>query len=372
MAVKTEKVVTTTTKVAANGTKTVTTTTTETTTRRKDDGWWNGLSGLAKALLILGALLVVGIVIGVIWLGRAKVASNSMDTKFAKGSTVWFSRFSSPKRGDVLVFRHPEADSVILTSPDKNYYKMCRLYGDAWCNKKVDPIVFQGKKKRPILLSRCIGLPGDVVAIKNNTVFVNNDSVADVNTARYTFLTISSDLIGPDALAQVGINKSDIAYSGEDAETLISFYHNAIPANCQATLYTLTEDAANALLRSELVRKIQRVSVPKDFYERTVFPYIEKLHWNSSNFGPLSIPEKGKVVKLNTKLLPLYRRCIETYEGNKVEVKGDDIYIDGNKTDSYRFRRNYYFVLGDNRSTEDDSRYFGFVPDKYVMGVACE
>ena len=203
-------------------------------------------------------------------------------------------------------------------------------------------------------------------------VFVNNNPVQDVNTARYTFLTVTSDLIGPDALAQVGINKSDIAYSGENAETLISFYHNAIPANCQATLYTLTDDAANALLRSELVRRIQRVAVPKDFYERTVFPYIEKLHWNSSNFGQLSIPAKGKVLKLNTNILPIYRRCIETYEGNKVEVKGNDIYINGEKTDSYRFHRNYFFVLGDNRSTEDDSRYFGFVPDKYVMGVACE
>jgi len=372
MAVKTEKVVTTTTKVAADGTKTVTTTTTETTTRRKNGGWWNGLSTLVKALLIVGALVLIGVVIGVIFFGRAKVASNSMETKFAKGSVVWFKRFQTPERGDVLVFRHPEADSVILTSPDKNYYKMRRLYGDAWCNKNVDPVVFQGKKKRPILLSRCVGLPGDVVAINDNKVFVNNNPVQDVNTARYTFLTVTSDLIGPDALAQVGINKSDIAYSGENAETLISFYHNAIPANCQATLYTLTDDAANALLRSELVRRIQRVAVPKDFYERTVFPYIEKLHWNSSNFGQLSIPAKGKVLKLNTNILPIYRRCIETYEGNKVEVKGNDIYINGEKTDSYRFHRNYFFVLGDNRSTEDDSRYFGFVPDKYVMGVACE
>ena len=55
-----------------------------------------------------------------------------------------------------------------------------------------------------------------------------------------------------------------------------------------------------------------------------------------------------------------------------MEVKGDKIFINGTETTSYRFRRNYFFVLGDNRSTEDDSRYFGFLPDNHVMGVACE
>jgi signal peptidase I len=75
---------------------------------------------------------------------------------------------------------------------------------------------------------------------------------------------------------------------------------------------------------------------------------------------------------LTPNILPIYRRCIEAYEGNKVEVKGNKIFINGTETDSYRFRRNYFFVLGDNRSTEDDSRYFGFLPDNHVMGVVCE
>jgi signal peptidase I len=96
------------------------------------------------------------------------------------------------------------------------------------------------------------------------------------------------------------------------------------------------------------------------------------LHWNSSNFGPILVPEKGKVLKLNVNILPLYRRCIEAYEGNTVEVKNDKIFINGKEEISYRFRRNYFFVLSDNRSTEDDSRYFGFLPDNHVMGVAFE
>ena len=361
MASKTTKVVTTTT-----------TTTETTTTVNGGSGWFGGLSPLFKVLVILGALLIVGVLIGVFFFGRAKVTSNSMETAYAKGSTVWFNRFSAPGRGDVLVFRHPEADSVNLNAPDKNYYKMCRLYGDAWCNKNVDPVVFQGKKKRPIFLSRCIGLPGDKVAIRDNKVFVNDKAVEDAATAKHLFLTVTNDILKNEYLEPLGINKSDITYSGEDAETIISFYHKAIPTNSQAALYSLSEAEADAIYKSNVAQKILRVTLPKEYFERTVFPYVEKLHWNSSNFGALPVPEKGKVLKINTNILPIYRRCIETYEGNKVEVKGDKIFINGSETDSYRFRRNYFFVLGDNRSTEDDSRYFGFLPDNHVMGVVCE
>ena len=375
MASKTKEVVTTTTKVAADGSKTVTTTTTTTetkTTVSDGKGWFGGLSPLFKALFIIGALLIVGVIVGVLFFGRAKVSSNTMEPNYAKGSTVWFKRFGAPERGDVLVFRHPEADSIIHNAPDKNYYKMTRLYGDAWCNKNIDPVEFQGKKKRPIFLSRCIGLPGDVIAIRDNKLSINNNPVEEVENTKSLFLTVTDDILKNEYLEPLGIKKSDITYSGEDAETIISFYHNAIPINSQAALYSLSETEADAIYKNNIARKLVRVSMPKDYFERTVFPYIEKLHWNSSNFGPIQIPAKDKVLKLTTKILPFYRRCIEVYEGNKVEVKGNDIFINGEKTESYTFRRNYFFVLGDNRSTEDDSRYFGFLPDNHVMGVACE
>jgi len=66
--------------------------------------------------------------------------------------------------------------------------------------------------------------------------------------------------------------------------------------------------------------------------------------------------------------LPLFYRVITTYEGNSLEVRGDQIFINGELTTTFTFAMDYFWMMGDNRHNSADSRNWGFVPEDHVVG----
>ena len=134
------------------------------------------------------------------------------------------------------------------------------------------------------------------------------------------------------------------------------------------------ENKININMTAEEVEKLKKhpltVSVKKINHapDNAIFPHIESNKWSQDNFGPLYIPKAGATVKLDKNSLPFYEQIIKNYENNDLVINGDDIFINGEKTDSYTFNQDYFYLVGDNRHNSLDGRYWGYVPFDHVLG----
>jgi len=100
------------------------------------------------------------------------------------------------------------------------------------------------------------------------------------------------------------------------------------------------------------------------------YPYNDKLGWNIRNMGPLFVPKKGCSIELNYINYVLYCKYIEYETGEDLIYEKGLCYIRGEEILSYSFKKNYYFMGGDNVQDSQDSRYYGLVPEDFIIGEA--
>ena len=81
--------------------------------------------------------------------------------------------------------------------------------------------------------------------------------------------------------------------------------------------------------------------------------------WTMKNFGPLYIPQKGVTIELDSIGRAIYAPVIEYESG---------VWPDENVA-SHTFQHDYYFAFGDNSLDSNDSRYWGFIPEDFIIGI---
>ena len=100
------------------------------------------------------------------------------------------------------------------------------------------------------------------------------------------------------------------------------------------------------------------------------YPWDKYLNWTIQDFGPLHVPARGQTVAMDSTAVKLYRKLIEWEQKKPMTRNGNKVYLGDSLIQEYRFKENYYFMGGDNMENSKDSRYWGLLPEPYIVGVA--
>ena len=104
------------------------------------------------------------------------------------------------------------------------------------------------------------------------------------------------------------------------------------------------------------------------------YPFNGNIGWKIKQFGPMYVPHAGDAIVLTPNNAVIYKILMEWELGKEItwDRQKNIVYAGGKPIKRHIFKHNYYFCAGDNVLDSDDSRYWGLVPEEYIIGIVAK
>jgi len=222
-----------------------------------------------------------------------------------------------------------------LKTGDRLLVNKLKLSGNPGSNRLV---LFKSPLRRdaskpPLLVGRCIGIPGDVIQMGNDGFRVNGRLLPNAPMMQPTF-SINKDIKEP------LLNTLD---------------------SLRIPLRSIKEDSVSIILKLSLrekellIRNLSKVvSIDMIGEHQMGYEFI--------------IPRKGKAVDINEISLMVCKEAIMNEAGNTAVISDGKLFINGEEKSSFLFRKDYFWILSENETEGIDSRHLGLIPEDYIIG----
>lgn len=260
------------------------------------------IQSLMKWLLAFVIAVILLLAIRQWCIGSYLISTGAMEETLHTGDYVLVNKYplaGKPQRNQVVLFHNPVTPDSISSS---------------------------------LLISRCIGLPGDTLQVDANGYLVNGDS--------YPLSPLSRN-----------IYKVSGRFKSVCLETLQTLHIPLRDWVQQGESYTLQ------------LTPFEAWQIQEEIGAQEVLELLQ-----ASTAYSLIVPRKDRAYRLDEASLPFCREAIRRETNGKARFHEGKLYLDGRETTFFFFKQDYYWLLSDNTAEAVDSRYLGFVPADHLVG----